>query len=62
MARKKRSNENQPIGIGMTVKQMKRRKPVNTDFLLDITPASDNQKKFFDAYQSDKHLFVYGCA
>ena len=62
MARKKRSNENQPIGIGMTVKQMKRKKPVNTDFLLDITPASKNQEKFFEAYNSDKHLFVYGCA
>jgi phosphate starvation-inducible PhoH-like protein len=62
MARKKRSNENQPIGIGMTVKQMKRKKPVNTDFLLDISPASKNQEKFFEAYTSDKHLFVYGCA
>ena len=62
MARKKRSNDNQPIGIGMTAKQMKRRKPINTDFLLDITPASENQKKFFEAYNSDKHLFVYGCA
>ena len=46
----------------MTVKQMKRRKPINNDFLLDITPASENQKKFFEAYRSDKHLFVYGCA
>ena len=52
----------QPIGIGMTAKQMKRKKPINTDFLLDITPASENQRILFDAYNSDKQLFVYGCA
>ena len=62
MARKRRGNDLQPIGIGMTAKQMKRKKPINTDFLLDITPASENQRILFDAYNSDKQLFVYGCA
>ena len=62
MARKRRNNDLHPIGIGMTAKQMKRRKPINTDFLVDIKPASENQEKLFSAYQSDKHLFVYGCA
>jgi len=62
MARKRRGNDLQPIGIGMTAKQMKRRKPINTDLLLDINPVTENQKKLFEAYNSDKHLFVYGCA
>jgi len=62
MARKRRGNDLQPIGIGMTAKQMKRRKPINNDLLLDITPVTDNQSKLFEAYNSDKHLFVYGCA
>jgi phosphate starvation-inducible PhoH-like protein len=62
MTRKKRSNDLHPIGIGMTSKQMKRRKPINTDLLLDINPVTENQGKLFDAYTSDKHLFVYGCA
>ena len=62
MTRKKRSNDLHPIGIGMTSKQMKRRKPINTDLLLDINPVTENQGKLFDAYNSDKHLFVYGCA
>lgn len=62
MARKRRGNDSDPIGIGLTTKQMKRRKPINTDLLLNITPATDNQAKLFDAYNSDKHLFVYGCA
>lgn len=62
MARKRRSNDLHPIGIGMTAKQMKRRKPINTELLLDVTPVTENQTRLFDAYNSDKHLFVYGCA
>lgn len=62
MARKRRNNDLHPIGIGMTAKQMKRRKPINTDLLLDIKPVTNNQTRLFDAYNSDKHLFVYGCA
>jgi len=62
MARKRRNNDLQPIGIGLTAKQMKRRKPINTDLLVDINPATENQSKLFEFYNSDKHLFVYGCA
>jgi phosphate starvation-inducible PhoH-like protein len=62
MARKRRNNDLHPIGIGMTAKQMKRRKPISTDLLLDIKPVTQNQTRLFDAYNSDKHLFVYGCA
>jgi phosphate starvation-inducible PhoH-like protein len=61
MARKRR-NQDQPIGIGMTAKQMKRKKPINSDRLVDIQPVTENQKKLFDAYNQQKHLFVYGCA
>jgi predicted ribonuclease YlaK len=62
MARRKRSNELQPIGVGMTAKQMKRRKPINVDLLVDIDPLTENQKRLFDAYANNKHLFAYGCA
>jgi phosphate starvation-inducible PhoH-like protein len=62
MARRKRSNELQPIGVGMTAKQMKRRKPINVDLLVDIDPLTENQKRLFDAYADNKHLFAYGCA
>jgi predicted ribonuclease YlaK len=62
MARRKRGNDIQPIGVGLTAKQMKRRKPLSSDYLVDIEPITDNQKKFFDSYQDDKHLIAYGCA
>ena len=48
MARRKRgSNSEQPIGVGFTAKQMKRKKPLNQGYLIDIEPLSDNQKKLF---------------
>ena len=60
MARRKR--EDQPIGVGMTTKQMKRRKPINMDLMRNIDPLTDNQKTLFDSYKKEKHLVAYGCA
>jgi len=62
MARKRRNNDNHPIGVGMTAKQMKRRKPISSDYLIDIDPLTENQKKLFDSYSEGKHLVAYGCA
>jgi predicted ribonuclease YlaK len=61
MARKRRASD-QPIGVGMTTKQMKRKKPINWEFLLDIDPLTENQKKLFDAYDDNKNLVAYGAA
>ena len=62
MPRKKKTNGDQPIGIGLTTKQMKRKKPIGKSYLLDIEPITDNQKKLFDAYADGKHLVAYGTA
>ena len=61
MARKKR-NGDQPIGVGLTAKQMKRKKPVNNDYLVEIQPITDNQKVLFDSYAEGKHIIAYGSA
>jgi predicted ribonuclease YlaK len=62
MARKRRNNGDQPIGVGMTSRQMKRKKPISMDYLIDIDPLTDNQKKFFESYNEGKHLVAYGAA
>ena len=62
MARKKRNNDLQPIGVGLTAKQMKRKKPVNSAFLVDIQPLTENQEQLFNSYKEGKHLVAYGCA
>ena len=63
MARRKRAAANdQPIGVGLTTKQMKRKKPLSSGYLVDIDPLNDNQKRLFDSYKEGKHLIAYGCA
>ena len=62
MPRKKKTSGDQPIGIGLTTKQMKRKKPIGNTYLLDIEPITDNQKKLFDSYAQGKHLVAYGTA
>jgi len=63
MARKKRATAtDQPIGVGLTAKQMKRKKPLNSEYLVDITPITDNQKRLFDSYKDGKHIIAYGAA
>ena len=49
MPRSKKSNGGN-IGVGMSTKQMRRKKPINTDLMVDINPLTDNQKKFFDEF------------
>lgn len=60
MARRKRAE--QPIGVGLTTRQMKRKKPLSSEYLADIEPLTDNQRKLFDSYKDQKHLVAYGCA
>ena len=60
MARKKKAD--QPIGVGLTSKQMKRKKPINTDKMRDIEPLTENQKKLFESYKNGKNLVAYGAA
>ena len=60
MPRKKKTTD--PIGVGMTAKQMKRKKPINTDMLRDIEPLTQNQQILFNAYAENKNLVAYGCA
>ena len=60
MPRKKKSD--QPIGVGLTAKQMKRKKPINADMMRDIEPLTDNQKALFEAYAKEQNLVAYGVA
>ena len=60
MPRKKKSD--QPIGVGLTAKQMKRKKPINMDMMRDIEPLTDNQKTLFEAYAKEQNLVAYGVA
>ena len=60
MPRKKKAE--QPIGVGLTAKQMKRKTPITADMMRVIEPLTDNQKTLFDSYESGKNLVAYGAA
>ena len=63
MPAKKRNGNGNSSGIGsMSAKQLKRKKPINTDKMVEIQPLTKNQEKFFDAYEKGKNIFAYGCA
>ena len=64
MARKKPSSGigTNPVPFGMSNRVMKRKKPINLDYIKKIEPLTDNQQKFFDSYKEDKNLVAYGCA
>ena len=47
---------------GMSKKMLKRKKPINSNYFLDISPLTDNQELFFKEWGEDKNLFAYGAA
>jgi predicted ribonuclease YlaK len=61
MARRKRTNDQQN-DVGLPTRQAKKKKALGNEYLLDIEPLTDNQRKLYDAYAEGKHLVAYGCA
>jgi predicted ribonuclease YlaK len=58
-ARKKKEN---PVPFGTSNRTMKRKKPINLEYIRKIEPLTDNQELFFKEYKEDKNLVAYGCA
>ena len=51
------------VGVGsMSSRQLKRKKPINLDYIRKIEPLTDNQEIFFKEYKEDNNLVAYGCA
>ena len=57
-----RKRKSEPIGIGYTAKQMRKKKPINNEYLVDISPLTDNQKILIDSYNQQKNVVAYGVA
>jgi phosphate starvation-inducible PhoH-like protein len=62
MPRARKSKSPNPVPFGMSNKHMKRKKPINLDYLSEIEPLTDNQELLFDAYAKGQNLFAYGAA
>ena len=46
----------------MSKRQMRRKKPIDSSFMTDIKPLTENQELFFKDWGEDKNIFAYGCA
>ena len=64
MPRKSKSGigSTNPVPFGMSNKVMKRKKPINLDYIKKIEPLTPNQEIFFDYYKKDQNLIAYGVA
>ena len=60
MPRKKKMSVS--VGAGMTAKQLRRKKPYNSDMMVPIEPITPNQSTAFAHYNEGKNLFLYGAA
>ena len=51
-----------PSAVGMSKKMLKRKKPINSNYFLDVGPITENQELFFNEWKNGKNLFAYGAA
>ena len=51
-----------PTPSKMSKKMLKRKKPINQTYFLDVNPITENQQLFFDEWAKEKNLFAYGSA
>jgi predicted ribonuclease YlaK len=56
----RRRKDDQPIGVGLTAKQMKRKKPISSELMRDIEPLTENQKLLYKAYEANQNIVAYG--
>jgi predicted ribonuclease YlaK len=61
MARRRKADD-QTNGVGLTTRQVKRKKPINIDLIREIEPLTDNQETLFQSYKDNKNVVAYGCA
>ena len=46
----------------MKAKKLRRKKPINTELMVDIKPLTPSQEKVYDFWDKGKNLFMYGAA
>ena len=51
-----------PAPSSMSKKMLKRKKPINSTYFLDVNPITDNQQIFFDEWSKQQNLFAFGAA
>lgn len=58
----KKNTPKTPVPFGMSNRQMKRKKPINSDLMRTIEPLTENQEVLFKSYKLNQNIVAYGCA
>ena len=61
MPRAKKTTENTTFS-NVKAKRLRKKKPINSEMMVDIKPLTKNQERFFEAYENGKNIFAYGAA
>ena len=61
-ARKRNTSSANPVRPGMSSKQMKRKKPIDSSYMVPIKPLTENQTVAFEQYDLGKNLLLHGAA
>ena len=61
MPRAKKTTENTTFS-NVKAKRLRKKKPINTDMMVDIKPLTPSQEKVFEYWNDNKNLFMYGAA
>jgi predicted ribonuclease YlaK len=56
---RKRRQDSSHVDL-LNVKNSKKKKPIDSNYLITINPITDNQQKLFDSYKEQKNLVAYG--
>jgi predicted ribonuclease YlaK len=57
-----RRRKNDQSFADIPAKKMRRKKPIDSEHMVDIQPLTPAQEKVFEEYSKDKNLFLYGAA
>jgi predicted ribonuclease YlaK len=57
-----RAKKNESNFSNMKSKQLRRKKPINSDMLVNIEPLTPAQEKVFECWKNNQNLFMYGAA
>lgn len=57
-----RRRKNESSFAEMSAKKMRRKKPIDSEHMVDIQPLTPAQERVFEAYAGEKNLFLYGAA
>ena len=61
MPRAKKTAENTTFS-NVKAKRLRKKKPINSEMMVDIKPLTPSQEKVFDYWNDNKNLFMYGAA